>query len=200
MEHLAERVLWNTSPPRLRYEEAAIDVALSSQGQFDAIAVLASAVQARRTTARRMLNSVAARERVAKRDWLTSVLTDIAEGTCSVLEHGYLTRVERPHGLPRPERQERSVTASAVVYRDADYGQLLVELDGRLYHDSATARDQDYERDLDAAVDGRDSVRLSWGQVYGRECSTAGKIGTLLQKRGWTGEAHLCGPTCRLRG
>jgi hypothetical protein len=147
---LDERVLWNASPPRLRYEEAVLDVAIEASRDFDAIAVLADAVQSRRTT---------------------------AEGTCSVLEHAYLHRVERPHGLPRPQRQERGVTTTGIVYRDLEYGTLIVELDGRLFHNTAGQRDKDFERDLDAAVEGRDTRRLSWGQVF----------------------AHPCGPTCALQ-
>jgi hypothetical protein len=98
---LDERVLWNAGPPRLRYEEAALDVAIEAVREFDAIAVLADAVQSRRTTARHLVQSLASRDRVPRRAWLESVLTDIADGTCSVLEHSYLARVERAHGLPR---------------------------------------------------------------------------------------------------
>lgn len=130
MEHLEARTLWNTGPPRLRYEEATIDVALKAATEFDAIAVLASAVQGRRTTAERLLGVVAARERVARRAFLVSVLTDIAEGTCSVLERVYLQRVERAHGLPRAARQVPGVASSKRVYRDAEYEGLIIELDG----------------------------------------------------------------------
>ena len=126
------------------------------------------------------------------------MLIDVAEGTCSVLEHGYLTLVERPHGLPRARRQKRGSTSTGVVYRDADYGQLIVELDGRLFHDSAKQRDRDLEGDLDAAVLGSDTRRLSYGQVFDRSCSTAGKIGQLLAERGWRGELRCCGPQCAL--
>jgi hypothetical protein len=131
------------------------------------------------------------------RGW--GVLTDVAEGTCSVLEHAYLHRVERPHGLPRPQRQERGVTSTGIVYRDLEYGTLIVELDGRLFHNTVGQRDKDFERDLDAAVEGRDTRRISWGQVFDRPCSTAGKLGQLLQVRGWQGEPHPCGPTCALQ-
>lgn len=198
MEHLDARALWNTSPPRLRYEEATLDVALDAATEFDAIAVLANAVQGRRTTAARMLSSLAGRQRVARRGWLRSILRDIAEGTCSVLEHGYLTRVERAHGLPRARRQGAEATSSRRIYRDVEYDTLIVELDGRLFHDSARGRDADFERDLDAAVDGRDTIRLSWGQVFDRPCSTAGKVGILLDKRGWRGRPVPCGPACCL--
>jgi hypothetical protein len=201
LSRINTRVQWNRSPPRLRYDEAAIDVAIAAADEFAAVAALADAVQSRRTTASRMLDVLAARPRVPRRAWLGAVLADIAEGTCSALEHGYLTGVERPHHLPRADRQPPEHARQGMVYRDVEYDAgLIVELDGRLFHDSARARDADLDRDLDAAVDGRATVRVSWGQVFDRGCLTAGRIGTLLEKRGWTGGASPCGPDCLLEG
>jgi hypothetical protein len=194
---LEPRVLWNLGPPRIRYEEAVLDVALAAASDLDAIAVLASACGGRRTTAAWLMDSVAARSRVPRRDWVTAVLRDVAQGTCSVLEHGYLARVERPHGLPRARRQLRAVTVSGPVYRDAEVlARVVVELDGRPFHDSATARDVDLERDLDTTLDDRPTVRLGWGQVFDRPCSTARKIGRLLALHGWDGRIRSCGPLC----
>jgi hypothetical protein len=84
------------------------------------------------------------------------------------------------------------------MYRDVSYLRygLLVELDGRLFHDTVHQRDRDLDRDLDAAVDGRATVRLGWDQVYGRPCRTAGAIGRILQARGWNGAPVRCGPAC----
>ncbi len=193
---LDARVLWHLAPPRQRYEDAALDVAVAAPDELAAIAVLAGGIQRGRTTAARLLTVSRARPRVAGRAWLEAVLSDIADGTCSALEHGYLVRVERPHGLPPAMRQTADLAGAGRVYRDVDYGRLLVELDGRLHHDTALARDRDMERDLDAAVDGRDTVRLSWGQVFDRPCSTAVKVAALLQQRGWRGHAVACGPGC----
>ena len=198
MAGLEDRVLWNLGPPRVRYEDAAIDVALTEPTDYDALGVLAAACQSRRTTARRLLMEVDARARVARRDWMGSVLRDVAEGTCSVLEHGYLDLVERAHGLPTAQRQRRARASVGVVSRDADYGRVVLELDGRLFHDSTEQRDLDFERDLDLAVEGRTAARLSWGQVYGRACTTAGKVGAILQRHGWRGSPWPCGPDCRL--
>lgn len=128
-------VLWNVGPPRLRYEQATIDVALAATSQLETIGVLARACGTRRTTAARLARTVGQRSRVSGRDWLLKVLDDVAGGTCSVLEHGYLRGVERAHGLPRARRQVRAVGASGVVYRDVEHPGLLVELDGRLFHD-----------------------------------------------------------------
>ena len=198
---LGQNVLWNLGPPRIRYEDATIDVALSAPNDTGAIAVLASACGGRRTTASRLAATVAARSRVPRRAWISAVLRDVAQGTCSVLEHGYLDRVERPHGLPSARRQLRAAGPGGTVYRDAELpGLIIVELDGRLFHDSTTARDRDLERDLDAALEARATVRLGWGQVFERPCSTAAKIAHLLALRGWAGQPHPCGPQCASAG
>jgi hypothetical protein len=166
MSHLEDRALWNVGPPRLRYEEAALDLAASASSDFAAIRVLTEAVQSRRTTARRMAAALSRRRRSRRRAWLASVLADVL----------------------------------GVVYRDAQYDDLLIELDGRLFHNSAAQRDRDLDRDLDAAVERRASVRLGYGQVFDRPCHTAARIATLLVRRGWAGPPVACGPTCVLRG
>ncbi len=196
-----QQVLWNLGPPRVRYEHAAIDVATSANTEFATVAALAQSVQLRRTTAGRLLDALEERERLPRRKWVAAVLQDIAAGSCSVLERGYLTRVERPHGLPRAQRQAIGTGRTGRVYRDASYEvPLLVELDSRLFHDSAGARDRDFDRDLLAQVDGRLTTRLSWGQVFDRQCWTAGQVGVLLQQRGWTGAPTPCCPDCALGG
>ena len=115
-----------------------------------------------------------------------------------MLEHGYLTLVERPHGLPRGSRQRADRDTRGRVYRDVEYAEIgeLVELDGIFGHDSPAERDLDLERDLDAALTGRGTVRLGWGQVFGRPCRTAVKIGSLFASRGWTGTVRACGRDC----
>lgn len=193
---LNERTLWSLGPPRLRYEEAAVDVACAASSDLGAIEVFARACQSRRTTAARMSAVLTARERVPRRKWLTSVLEDVSSGACSVLEHGYLTRVERAHGLPIAERQVRAVSTLGIVYRDAAYESLVIELDGRLFHDTARQRDRDMDRDLDALVGNQTTVRLSYGQVYDRACWTADRIAILLRQRGWRGSAVPCSLDC----
>jgi hypothetical protein len=121
---LTDRIHPATSPPRLRVEDAVIDVALSRPSDLAAIGVLADLCQSRRTTARRILETVQARERVERRAWLEGVLSDIADGTCSTLEHGYLVHVERPHGLPRGGRQVAVRARVGGALRDVDYAPL----------------------------------------------------------------------------
>lgn len=193
-----ERVRWNLSPPRMTYDEAALDVALACHDEMDAIAAVARAVQGRRTTARRMQQALAGRARAPRRFFLEDVLGDVAQGSCSVLEREYVQRVERPHVLPSGRRQLRVGTVSGVVYRDNAFDELLVELDGRLFHDTVQQRDADHERDLDAAVAGQGSVRLTWGQVFSRPCSTAAKLSQLFARHGLP-TGRPCGPACGWR-
>lgn len=199
MHQLADldgKVNWNLRPPRVRIEHAVLDVAAEADDDFAAIEVLANAVQSRRTTAARIQTALNDRARISRRPFLSAALSDIADGACSVLESGYLNRIERPHGLPSAERQVRA-SARGPVYRDVEYPQqsMVVELDGRLFHDSSSARDKDLDRDLDAAVDGLSTVRLGWGQVYKRPCTTAARVAQILQQKGWTGTVARC-PQC----
>ncbi len=197
---LATKVRWSASPPRIMVEEATLDYALSRTHDHAAFEVLAASVRARCTTAQRLLDAVEDRDRISRRRWLVAVLTDIRDGTCSVLEHGYLYKVERAHRLPASRRQLRETgPAGRAVYRDVLYEKFatVVELDGRL-HDEPHQRDSDLDRDLALAVRQRLTIRLGWGQVFSRACSTAGRVAAVLQSRGWTGEPVPCGPACTI--
>ncbi|MFC6150551.1 MULTISPECIES: type IV toxin-antitoxin system AbiEi family antitoxin domain-containing protein [Mumia] len=196
---LETMVSWNRSPPRLHYEEAVLDLATECDDKIDGVAVLARACASRRTTADRILSVMRRRARVRRRRWFRAVLADIASGTHSVLEHGYLRRVEHPHGLPAARRQLKAVGSEGTVYRDADLRLLVVELDGRIYHESATQRDSDLDRHLDVLVEGRPTARLGWGQVFRWPCRTAAKLALILQQHGWTGEPERCAsPDCAI--
>lgn len=197
MAGLDARVRWNTSPPRVREEEALIDVVVETRDAWDQIEQLAQACRARVTTPARLKAALAARLRVPRRRWLLAVLSDLADGTQSVLEHGYLHRVERAHGLPHAQRQLEETTPQGRVRRDVRYApyDVDVELDGRLWHDDPAQRDRDLDRDLDSATVGRMTVRLGWGQVFARPCRTARALARVLQARGWTGSPTRC-PRC----
>ena len=188
---LGGRTLWNLSPPRIRVEQVVVDLAAEARDHAAAVARLADAVQARRTTAGRLRSTVDQRARLNRRGFLLDALRDIEDGTTSTLERGYLQLVERPHGLPRGRRQVHEDG----VYRDVVYevSETIVELDGRLFHDSADARDRDLDRDLRAASDSRVALRLGWGQVFGRPCGTARHVARVLAVRGWTGVLRRCG-------
>lgn len=196
---LEARAQWNLSPPRMRIEEAAIDSAAAAGTTLAGVHQLAEVCQSRRSTAQRMLAALESRTRVPGREWLVGVLSDIADGTCSVLEHGYLTEVERPHGLPKPRRQAVGTGVLGDRFHDVDYPAygVRIELDGRLFHDNPGQRDRDLDRDLDTVVEERRTARLGWGQVFDRPCPTAHRIGELLRQGGWTGRVQPC-DNCRV--
>ena len=67
---------------------------------------------------------------------LAAGLADMAGGAHSLLELRYVSRVERPHGLPRAQRQVRTVRGRRTEYKDALYTEfgVGVETDGAVAH------------------------------------------------------------------
>ncbi|MEU0312265.1 hypothetical protein [Nocardioides sp. NPDC006273] len=139
--------------------------------------------------------------RLPRRAFISELLADIDAGTCSVLEHGYLSRVERAHGLPPGTRQSVRLTANGNEFRDVEYEAygLVVELDGRLNHESWRAQGRDADRDLDdSALGGRLTARVRWPQVFETQCRTACRVSQLLHQRGWQEDPMKCGDKCDL--
>jgi len=194
---LERRTMTNLSPPRIRLEHAVLDIAAAADDQATAVAVLADACRSRRTTAPRLLDALEKRPRLRHRRLLRRILCDVAQGVHSVLEHMYLTRVERPHALPTARRQRQVRVGRTKAYRDVEYVGLgtIVELDGRLGHEEALDKWHDLERDIDAAVAGSLTLRVSWGQAL-QECRVAAAIARVLFARGWTGHPRSCSPVC----
>jgi hypothetical protein len=189
------------SPPAIRLEHAMIDVIADDLGRRqvrEAFAVLARICSTRRTSPERILQTLAVRQRVTGRATLEAMLADLRDGACSVLERGYLHRVERAHGLPAGERQTHSTATGHSTYQDVRYRKqgVVVELDGRAFHDSADERDRDALRDLaELSRSGLVTTRVTYGLVYGDACRTASLIADLLRQRGWRGRPRCC-PNC----
>jgi hypothetical protein len=187
----------NPTPPRLNLEHSLLDVAASAHRETDAVALLADACQGRRTTPERLLQTLRARSRLARRKYLLAVLADVSTGAYSALEHRYLTRVERPHGLPTGQRQRRIRSGRTVAYRDVEYLGLatVIELDGNLGHVHMTDRWDDMTRDIASALSGDTTLRLGWRHVED-SCRTAVAVASLLTAKGWTGEPRPCSAGC----
>ncbi len=199
VERVADYEGWvrtTTSPPRVRLDHAVLQVA-SRSSEENAVAVISDAVSTRRTTAARLAGALADMKRLSQRSFLAAVLDDVGEGAHSLLEHPYLTLVERAHGLPRGVRQAESVVIGRRAVRDVDYPdyELYVELDGRLGHEAAADRWKDLERDLAAAASNRLTLRPGWRQVLD-PCRLATVLVGVLQSRGWGGAPIACSPTC----
>ena len=196
-----QRVQWNLAPPRVRLEDAALSVCDGYQDRVRALALVSDLCRDRVTTPARLASELARRPRVRNRSWLSQVLQEAADGVQSVLEGTFVRRVERPHGLPRPDRQRRERTAAGIVYRDASYRRyrLVVELDGRVGHEPGTSRWNDHDRDLLAATDDVMTLRLGWRQCETTPCHTAARLARVLQARGWRGQPRSCSPTCQVR-
>lgn len=196
---LDQLVNHNFSPPRMRLEEALVAVAAKQRREAAAIGCLADGCQSRRTTPSRVAEVLRRHPRLKHRRFLLDVLEDVATGAYSVLEHRYLTRVERPHGLPTAKRQRRVRPGRSAAYRDVEYRiiGLVVELDGRLGHELALDRWDDFDRDIASLVAGDTTIRAGWGQVL-EPCRLALGVVRIMRALGWRGMPHPCRPGCAL--
>lgn len=199
--HLRQRVLWHRAPPRMRVEHALVEVMSQRLGADDvagAFSELTRVAYSRQTTAERILDTLTSRRRVPGRTLIRAMLEDWRDGVCSVLERGYRSEVERPHGLPRASRQHPSDATGARTHQDVRYQRysLVVELDGLVFHADADSRDHDAARDLaELATSGAPTARVTYGLVFRTPCRTAGWIAEILRHRGWTGTLTSC-PRC----
>lgn len=187
-------------PPVTRFEETVLDLAVTAATVTDGIGWILRACGTRRTTPDRLRQAMAARRRLRWRAELSAALGDARSGVHSALEHSYLHRVERPHGLPAGVRQRRVIARNAAIYQDVRYEryQLIVELDGRAAH-PGQERWRDIHRDNANAADGCVTLRYSWSDVTLRTCEVAAEVGRVLRSRGWTGQLRRCGPDCTVR-
>jgi hypothetical protein len=99
------------------------------------IALVTKAVQARKTTPRRLLEAMNQRSRDRHRQLMAEIRGDVAAGAESPLEMKYLHDLERPHGLPRGNRQQRRHGLPYLSDVGYDEFRVLVELDGRVGHE-----------------------------------------------------------------
>jgi hypothetical protein len=189
------QVLWHRSPPRMTLEHALLGRLSGLVAQDDVAGAFHALTQhARRTTPERLLDAVARRPRIAGRLVIRGLLCDWRDGACSVLERGFLHRVERAHGLPAADPQRASRATGRTSLQDLPYPEqrLVVELDGRTFHEGDRA-DEDAFRDLaEMSVNGLPTLRLTYGLVFRTPCRTARLLAEVLQARGWDGAPRRC--------
>lgn len=199
MSALSQRA-YGGAPPRLSIEDNALAMAHEARTDLDAIARVAEIASRSYVTADSLSAALERLPSMRRRRLVAGLIDDLEAGTHSVLEHGYLTRVERAHGLPVGSRQAPRTSPTGSQFRDVDYAAygLVVELDGALGHDSWHDQGKDADRDLDElALRGSPTVRLRWHQVFGTPCRTASRIGQILARGGWTGTVIRCSDACR---
>lgn len=97
--------------------------------------------------------------------------------TRSAFEDAFLLFAER-HGLPRPEVNQRVAGHEVdMLWRRQ---RLVVELDGRTFHDHDRAFERDRDRDADLLAYGYSVVRVTWRRLTQRPQREARRLGSLL--------------------
>ncbi len=195
LETYADDVQHHLSPPRLRVERAALQLASEATSEDAAVAILADLCQSRRTSPKRLEDCLRGISRIRHRKLLEEIL--VSTGAYSALERRFLVRVERAHGLPVGIRQRRVAGGRKTYFTDVAYADFAtdVELDGRLGHEGARDRWADLERDIDGVHRGALTLRVGWLQVLEAH-RLAASLGHVLRSRGWRGLVQRCGPDC----
>jgi hypothetical protein len=178
------------APPRLTIEDTVLDLS-SAATEGDLVALLTKAVQSRRTTPGRLLKAMNERSRYKYRKLVADILGDVAAGAESPLEMRYLHDVERPHGLPRGDRQQSRCGLPYQSDVGYDEYQVLVELDGRKGHEGVE-QFRDMRRDNRFALIEWITLRYGWYDVVNRPCVVAFEIAAALIARGWNGMPTRC--------
>jgi hypothetical protein len=188
------------APPRTRVEETVLDLAEAAASLEDALGWIFRSCAGRRTTPELIAAAMRLRSRMRWRADLLSALAEASSGVHSLLEHRYLSGVERPHGLPAGMRQWVTQRGTRRQYSDVAYEKYgtLVELDGRAAHPEAS-RWTDVRRDNANVADGQVTLRYGWTEVCESSCEIAEEVARALRRRGWTGALRRCGSDCRIR-
>jgi hypothetical protein len=180
---------------------SAVAMAHEARSEIEAIARVAEAASRSFVTAATLQKALNRAHSLRRRKLIQGLVDDLATGTHSVLEHGYLTKVEQAHGLPTGRRQSPRIGASGDQFRDVEYEgyALVVELDGALGHDSWRDQARDADRSLDDLAElGAVTARLRFHQVFDTPCQTAARVGRILTRNGWNGKVRRCGESCCL--
>ena len=132
--------------------------------------------------------------RVRHRAAVLLLTSTAGAGIESILEWRYLWHVERAHRLPAMVRQARRMAGSRFDGSYPEHG-LVVELDGREFHDAGRDRIRDNRTVLNL---GWVTLRYGWSDVLNEPCRVANEVAFALRQRGWEGRVATC-PRCRGR-
>ena len=112
---------------------------------------------------------------------LRAILERTGAPTESAFEDAFLAFVER-YDLPVPEVQCRVAGYRVDMLWRAQH--LIVELDGRDYHDTAPAFESDREKDANLSAEGFVVVRITWKRLKHSAAREAWRLRALLAARG----------------
>jgi hypothetical protein len=144
----------------------------------------------RLTNSRRLARALERRSRIAHRRLIADIVAETAIGVQSPLEFRWMKQIERPHRLPIPTRPYR-LPSGAVADGAYEEFRVLLELDGRRYHDGER-RFRDWRRDNLSSEDGWLTLRYGWHDTVVESCATAGNLVRVLRRRGYDGELARC--------
>lgn len=181
-------------PPRLRVEDTVLDLCATGS-EAASVEWITKAVQRRLTTPEALAAALGRRERMPARRLVAELISDVAAGVHSGLEHTYVRDVERAHGLAEGRRQH--ARPGRAGFLDVLYEQyaLVVELDGRVGH-VGEGRWRDRRRDNVHTRAGLRTLRFGWHEVTHEPCEVAFEVAEVLIGLGWPGYPRRC-PRCR---
>lgn len=181
--------------PTTRLAQTVIDLADRAHCTLDdAVSVAARACQQRSVDERALLEELESRGRHRLRRELRLAFGQIGEGAESLPEVWFVTRVQRPHGLPDFRRQAKEPDSTRTDLKDDVHG-VNVEIDGQLWH-AGERFHGDRARDRRAAGRGEVTLRMTYLELDRTPCELAGDVGRTLLRRGWSGALVPCSPGC----
>lgn len=178
--------------------DTVLDLVAEMRSPHDVVALLTDACRSHSLGPQAILAAMGQRKRQRHRQLVKDVLGDVVAGVESVLEHRYLVKVERAHGLPRARRQVKGRAGGVTTRRDVEYEEyeIVVELDGRLGHEGA-GRHRDRHRDNASTRRGKATLRYGHADLAD-PCGVAEEVADVLRAQGWNGQPMRCGPRCSL--
>jgi hypothetical protein len=178
--------------------DTVLDLIAERRSPHAVVGLLTDACRSKSVTPAEILRSMGRRRRQRHRQLVKDVLADVIGGVESNLEHKYLVRVERPHGLPRGHRQKKVATVSLRTRQDVSYDEYdtVVELDGRAGHEGS-GQHRDRRRDNASTLKWKSTLRYGHADLE-EPCEVALEVVTVLVANGWTGQPIPCSPGCAL--
>ena len=181
------------NPPRLPPATSVVDYARDAT-EDELIHAVATGISRGLLSSDEVIQAFVEPARVRHRAAVLLLASTAGKGIESILEWRYLWHVERAHRLPVMVRQDRRLAGTRFDGTYPDHG-LVVELDGREFHDAVRDRLRDNRTVLTL---GWTTLRYGWSDVLNEPCRVANEVGLALRQRGWKGRVGTC-PRCRGR-